>query len=285
MTKLRVVHWFIYFILCLSQNLFSQELAGSGGSSGGLANSTVAVSNFWSITDNQAGLAILEKPEAGLYFENRFGIKELCTKTVAVGLPVSFGVIGADFIHYGYTGYNNKMAGITYARSFSKRFSAGLKLKYISTTIGEGYGTTSAVSFDAGAITTISEAITLGFHLSNPYIFQFSEIQQEISPAKIRLGMLYRISESLFCTLEAGKRIEYKPSFRAGIEYGPSEAFKVRIGYATIGSQVEDKPLWDQTLLTFGAGFTKNRFRADINAGFHQKLGWSPDISLNYQFK
>jgi hypothetical protein len=41
-----------------------------------MGTASVALADFWSLQNNQAGLAYFNTPAAGAYFENRFLVKE-----------------------------------------------------------------------------------------------------------------------------------------------------------------------------------------------------------------
>ncbi|MBN1340025.1 MAG: hypothetical protein JXA03_11920 [Bacteroidales bacterium] len=253
------------------------------GKSGGLAGSAVAVPGFWAVSDNVAGLAELADPTGGVFFGNRFGIRELSAGAVAVAFPSPAGVAGALYSHEGFSLWNRQNIGLVLARKLSSRIDAGLRLDYQSITFGEGYGKSECLSFSAGGITKISEKLFLGAQLINPYgLYLREEAGGEIIPS-LRMGMMYAFSGQLFCTLEAEKPSGFKPSVKGGMDYSLSDLASVRIGFREAGSQKQTDPLQGYIMLAFGASLKWGNLTADLNTSFHQVLGWSPEISLSCQ--
>src|SRR5688572_19379989 len=72
-----------------------------------LGGAAITLDDVWSSFHNQAGLARLEGFSAGVYYENRFMLKELGEKGLAVGLPVGNGAFGLSFRSFGYTAYSD----------------------------------------------------------------------------------------------------------------------------------------------------------------------------------
>jgi len=106
-----------------------------GARSAGMCRSSVALTGFWNIANNQAGLAVLERPEVGISYESKFSLSQLGNKTAAFAYPTGFGVLGVDFNHFGYNKYSEMKVGLVYARAFGKYIRIGLQLDYFQTTI------------------------------------------------------------------------------------------------------------------------------------------------------
>lgn len=92
-----------------------------------MGNASVAISDLWSAFNNQAGLAWLETSHAGVYYENRFLMKELGYKEL-VAYPLKSGTIGLSFNHFGYSAYNESKIGLAFAKAFGKYLAFGLQL-------------------------------------------------------------------------------------------------------------------------------------------------------------
>ena len=88
----------------ICQVLFaSNENTPIGGRSAAMANSSVTLSDFWAIQNNQAGLADFSHIALGLYYENRFMVKELGLRCGAFVLPTKSGVFGLNYNYFGYS--------------------------------------------------------------------------------------------------------------------------------------------------------------------------------------
>ncbi|HOH84903.1 MAG TPA: hypothetical protein PLI16_09860, partial [Bacteroidales bacterium] len=149
MTKKILLYSFLFIV---SFSLFSQkENAPFGSRSGAMGHASVTFTDFWSVQNNQAGMAYYDKIAAGIYYENRFITKELGLKCFSLVVPVNkAGVFGVNVSSLGYRLYNESKIGLAYGMSFGKNISAGVQLDYIYTHIGENYGNKGAVTFEAG---------------------------------------------------------------------------------------------------------------------------------------
>jgi hypothetical protein len=254
--------------------LYAADNYPVGARSAGVANASVTYSDVWSAFHNQAGLAELKNPSAGVYFENRFLISELSLKSFAVAVPVSkAGTFSLNLTQFGYNLYNEKKAGIGYGKKLGEKFSAGIQLDYLSTYIADDYGTRNSFAVEAGFIAEPIKNLKLGAHVFNPNKAKVAEYTDERVPVIMRFGASYKFSEKILISAEEEKDIDQKSAFKAGIEYHVVEILYLRGGIAS-----------NPTLSTFGFGLNINQFVLDIASSYHQELGFSPQFSLGYNF-
>ncbi len=245
-----------------------------GARSAGFAQSGVALrGDLWSVHNNQAGLAYINTFQAGLFYENRFLLKELSMKAFGAALPIKAGVFGLEASSFGYSQYSQNKLGLAFAKKLGERFSASVQLDYLQTRIAENYGTGSAVAGELGILAEPVKNLYLGFHVFNITRSKLNGNVSERLPMVMRLGALYKFSEKVFVTLEAEKDIEYKPSIRGGLEYHPVKSFYLRAGAAS-----------NPGLTAFGFGLEFNKFRLDFASTFHSTLGFSPQAGIQYGF-
>lgn len=270
----------------ICQVLFaSNENTPIGGRSAAMANSSVTLSDFWSVQNNQAGLADFSHMAVGLYYENRFMVKELSLRSGAFVLPTKSGVFGLSYNYFGYSMYNEQKIGLAYARAFGQHFSMGLQLDYLSTRIAEDYGSNNTFTFELGIRTKISEGFVLAAHVFNPIGVKIENEYNEKVPTIFKLGLSYTLSDKLLFALETEKDLVYKPLIRGGIEYEIVEQAIVRIGYSTLPATTGSENFSISSLYTFGFGLNLNKLQIDFSSSIHQTLGWSPQISIQYKFK
>ncbi len=244
-----------------------------GGRQAGMANAAVTLYDFWAVSHNQAGLALEDNIAAGVYYENRFGIKELGMSAGAFVLPTGAGVFGFSFTYFGFSLYNESKAGLAYSRQFGDNLSTGLQLNYLAARIAEDYGAKHSMTFEMGAIYELIPDLYVGAHVFNPVKAKISDYNDERIPTIIRFGMSYIFSEQVIVILETEKDI-YKPySFKLGIEYKIADPVYVRGGIGT-----------DNNQNAFGAGLHLGNFRIDVSASYHSVLGYSPQFSFIYEF-
>jgi len=251
----------------------SGEWFAQGGRSAAMGLSSAAVSDFWSINNNQAGMAFFDKTAAGIYFENRFLIKEMGTQTGAFTLKTKYGMLGVNFAYSGDANYSNTKAGLAYALKFGNRFAAGIRLDYIGTKLGEEYGKRSNVTFDAGIMVKISDQLTFGVHTYNPIHVKLSDYNNERIPTTLNAGFGFTFSDKLLLTAEAYKHSEFPMELRTGAEYKLGNVAYARIGLST-----------NPARYTFGFGVILKNLTFDLSSSVHSQLGYSPQVSMQYAF-
>lgn len=245
-----------------------------GSRSAAMAHASVALSDFWSLQNNQAGLAFYPHMSAGFYFENRFLVKELSLKSGGFILPTRSGTFGAKISYFGYPKYNESKFGLAYARSFGKVLAIGLQLDYLLVSIGNDYGQRGVATFEMGVLTNITENLSVGAHVLNPLHTAIADYNDERLPAIFRLGAAYRIDDNILVSAEVEKDTEYDPRFKMGLEYRIVKAIYVRGGIST-----------NPATYSFGFGLNFNKLKIDFSSTVHQVLGYSPQVSMIYQFK
>jgi hypothetical protein len=246
----------------------------AGSRAAALGSASVSLADYWSVNNNQAGMAFYNKPSAGFYYENGFLIKELGYQSVALTVPTRYGVFGSSVSYSGDANYNEAIAGLAYAKSFGNRFSAGIRLDYLHTGLTAEYGASNIVTFEAGILAKLTNDLTFGAHVFNPLNAKLTGFYDEKIPAVMRAGVSYSFSDALLFTTEVFKNSQKPVQFLAGTEYR-----FFRKGYARIG--IATNPF----KYTFGFGLEIKNFTFDISSSVHEVLGYSPQVSLQYAFR
>ena len=239
-----------------------------------MAGASVALSDFWSLQNNQAGLAFYNHFAAGAYYENRFLTKELSLKSGGMVLPVNNGVFGLKVSYFGYSMYNESKFGLAYARRLGEKIAVGVQLDYLLTSFGNDYGSKGLATFEIGILSKINEHLSLGAHVFNPINAKLAGYGNERIPAIIRVGASYAFDDKLMATAEVEKETEFDPVAKFGIEYRIIEEIYVRGGIAS-----------NPGLYAFGFGVNLKNLKLDFSSSVHQVLGFSPQISMTYRFK
>ncbi|MCX6243507.1 MAG: hypothetical protein NTU98_02285 [Bacteroidetes bacterium] len=244
-----------------------------GGKAASLGFTSVAQADGWSVFNNQAGLAWCRRFSAGIYFENRFLLKELSLKAIGVTIPAGRGAFGISFQHFGFSLYSEMNAGIGYGLRLGKSFSAGVRIGWLRLHISDGFTDQNLVSVDVGLQFRASERLWMGLHAANPVPYKVSSISNEQLPTVIRLGLSWKMTGNLCSDIEVEKNLTQKPVLRAGIDYRPVKAFSIRIGF-----------LSNPATFTFGAGIEAGNLEFDLASSYHMVLGYSPQASLIWSF-
>lgn len=264
-----VILSFTAFISCFAGG----ERIPAGGRSAGLAGASAAVSDVWSAFNNQAALASLEKPTMGVYYENRFGLKELSYKAAVYAHPTKFGTLALDASQFGFSLWSESKAGLAFGRSFGRYFAFGAQLDYIMINKGEPYGRFQLVTFEAGVLATLSPKFVLAAHVYNPLNVRISDLSDERVPSVFNLDAACHVTKQFLITTEVEKSIDEKINVKAGVEYQLIDAICIRTGVST-----------NPSFFSFGVGIHIKKFSIDISTTRHQTLGFSPQTSVIYAF-
>ena len=268
---------FLFLAIAFAGNrsLFAQDLLMPvGAGSAGMGHCSVALSGFWNINNNQAGMALVKDFSVGINYEERFGMSSLSTKSIAVLYPTNWGVLGASMDYFGYSLYHEAKFGLAYARIIGSHLRTGLKLDYFQTAFGDHYGSDNDLTFEFGIQYDALKNLTLGGYVFNPVPNSNSEEVYYKLPFVYRFGLAYRFSKDLLVTVEVEKNSELSFfQFRTGVEYVVKNQFFFRTGLGT-----------RQEIFTTGFGYKMKGLSFDIAATVHETLGISPQVSLIYSF-
>lgn len=260
-------------VLVLPTQFFSQvgnDPIGARSTAMGGVNTTL--SDLWSANNNQAGLGFATELAAGAYFENRFLLKETSYKAGVFVMPTKLGAFGVSVASFGFSDFVETKAGISYGQRFSEKFSVGIQLNYLRTSLTQEFGSKNNVTGAIGIIGKLSKEFTLGVHVYNPTRSKLANFDNERVPTIMKLGLDYRFSDKVIFALETEKDIDFDAVVKAGIEYHIVEILYLRVGIST-----------NPTSSSFGFGLIMNNFILEASSSYHQTLGITPGISIIYK--
>ena len=251
--------------------LYSWDLSGIvGGRSNSMGNCSVALSDFWSIANNPAGIAGAQHVMAGFAYDNRFFMKELSNYAAAFVIPSSTGALGLSFNRFGSNNYNENKIGLAYSRCFGEKLRIGLKLDYLLFRFSDDYSARQCATTELGFQTPISESVSVGVYLFNP-IFARTWKMKTRMPIIIRCGFSYKITKDFIAFGEIEYDTDKKTDYRLGFEYHTLKEFYLRAGIYTHPGTV-----------CFGAGYSFHRFTIDISSKLNQYTGVSFQSSFTF---
>ena len=271
-------------IVTLTAATISAQAGGDhlpmGARFAGMGNSGLALVDLWSVRLNPAGLAGLEKPMAGLFYQQHYFASELANQGLAVAIPLGKGTIALGADRFGYDLYNESRYSLAYAMRFGDGLRAAVQMDYLGVRLGGNYGNTSAVAAEFGVQAKLVEGLWIGAHVYNPNRAKLGTLTDgavtidERVPTLLRAGFAYTFSTKLLMTAEVEKDIDRAERARFGIEYTPSKVLFLRTGIATGPVQGH-----------FGAGVHLKQLDIDLAVAMRSQLGLTPMIGLNYRFK
>lgn len=246
----------------------------------GMGGTGLTLTDLWSVRLNPAGLAGLDKPMAGVFYQRHYLSEDLAHQGLAVALPVGKGTFGIGADRFGYDLYKETRASLAYAMRFGDGLRAAVQLDYLGVQLGNNYGSTSAFAAELGVQAKLTDELWLGAHLYNPSRSKLDASTEsdvtldERVPTLLRAGFGYLVSTKLTLTAEVEKDIDKDERFRFGLEYMPNKVLFLRTGISTGAVQGH-----------FGAGVRVKQLDIDLAVALRSQLGPTPMLNLNYRFK
>lgn len=252
-------------ITCFAQEEFS------GGAPAAYGGTGLSESGLWALEYNQAGLGSLDGVAAGVTYQSPFLLSELGMSQGFVAVPLGEGGLGLSFRNAGFSLYRQGSYGLSYGRQLGEGINAGIQFNYYTLQLGEGYGSTSAVTVEGGFQYSLSEEITIAGHIANPNRSELSGSDQQL-PSFLRGGVAYHLSTKVSAMAEVWKSVDQPAQVHAGIAYRPSEIVSLGMGMSS-----------NPGVFYGGFQFHVADFEIGVATTYHNVLGYSPQISLAYR--
>jgi hypothetical protein len=227
----------------------------------------------FSFTSNQAALAQINVAAAGVYGEKHFLLSATNLYSAVAVMPTKQGNFGLQADYFGFKNYNESQIGLAYARSLGSKLDIGIKFNYYGFRI-PGYGNSSAVNFELGAIAHLSEKLHVGIHVYNPVGGRLSKTDNEKLSSVYKFGIGYEASEKFLVSAEIIKEEDQPVNVDVGVQYNFIKQFFVRAGTST-----------ETSSSYVGAGISWKNFRLDVTGSYHPQLGFTPGLLLIINFK
>lgn len=222
------------FLLFFGRAIFTNaQNFGHDAGSMGAGNTGLNTTNVFSVFNNQAGLAFLNKTDLGITYHNSYFIKELGTSSFAFVQPTKYGNFGLGVNYFGFKMYNYFQTGIAYAYRFSNKFAVGMKINYLSLQQEAYYGNAQTVAGEIGIIAKPIENLSIGAYIFNPTYSRYNG--ELVVPTFEKVGLSYQFSDKLIVNLEQKSNFEYN-IIRFGLDYKLIELLDLRCGVESSSS-------------------------------------------------
>ena len=270
---------FIYIFLLIYPAIgnINAQIAPIVPSSTSIANASVAVQNDWSAFQNTAALAHIDKLELAMQYENHSMVKEMSWKSAQAGINAKYVNIGVSFSYFGYSLYNEMIAGIGLARNFSDKFSMGLQFNYYSAYFsgGEENRYRSALLPQMGISSRLFPNFTVGFHAFNPFQTNIkTDLTEKRIPSIYSIGTNYEFAKNLAWLTQIDKEVSSNYRLATGFEYTMLQQLTVKLGAYRM----------DYLVPCFGVGLHLGQLHFDLNGELHPQLGLNTMARLKYRF-
>ena len=266
-----------------------------GARAAALSNASVALAGeVWSMGNNVAGLAEIQRPTVGFYAENRYFSPALNVGSLTVALPLGRqsalpagaadgattapvatrtwarnGVVAFEAQRFGGQLYNETRVGAGYGYRFGQ-ISLGGRVDMLQVSI-EGLGSRRVLLGTLGGqIEVVPQRLSFGASLYNLSQTRLASYQDERVPTVLKAGLAYRPSVQVTLLVETEKDVERDANFKAGLEYRPVPILAARLGLATLTKQA-----------SAGIGVLAGSYQIDYAAAFQQALGFSQHLSIS----
>ncbi len=237
----------------------------------GLGAYSTKHTDVFSYLNNQAALATLKTPSAGVYGERRFLLSATNNYTAAVAIPSSMGNFAINIRYFGFKNFNENQIGLAYARSLGAKVDVGVQFNYYGYKV-PSYNSASTVNAEVGVVVHLTDKLNAGIHVYNPVGGQFSKTDEKLTSA-YKFGIGYDASDRFFVSAELVKEQDYPVNVNMGMQYRFEKLLFARAGLATASS-----------VGYAGVGIAWNNLRLDLSGSYHPQLGLSPGLLLIMNF-
>jgi len=241
----------------------------AGAGEAGMGYACVMKEGFWSSFHNQALLPFNKDYSFGFNYEDRFGIRELGTRSAALLIPAGKTTVGAVYSNFGYSDFKRDVAGLACGLKLSEKVAAGVQVDYFSERASGEYSSYQYITFETGIVASLSDNITLGIHLFNPVP---NSLRKNNQPVSLSSGAGIRLSKSLFAGIEAEMSSGSNMELRMGFEYEAVKRLMLRAGYSTLNNS-----------FCFGMGYQPGIVKLDLGFATHDRLGVTSSVSIIFK--
>ena len=263
--------WLLVILILSTKGLFAQNI-NAGARITAMGQTGVALQEIWSLQSNQAGLASLRKPTVSISYLNSTPGTEINTQSAVFAIPYRHQTFGWSMQSFGFSAYKERRFGFAYARNFKDALYVSLNFNYHQLSI-PGYGNAGTYSVEAGLQFKPSENLIIGAHIVNPSASSYDTDVAAILPVFAEAGSSYTFSDKVLVSTALVVTSKRFADFRTGIEYSVVPQLAFRGGIST-------HPFKQYA----GFGYTIDHLCIDGALSSHPALGYSPQISLAYEF-
>ncbi len=246
----------------------------TGAKAKGMGDAFVSQFDVFSVYNNQAGLADINRSSVAFFYENPFLVQELSLRAGVFAFTTGTGNFAIHLNSFGPALWSESNAGLAFAKHLSKKLSAGIELSYFGTKLPETGRTLSSFSFELGAIYQLNDKTYLGAHFANLYSTPIKTLAyEEQIPWQIDLGGHTQFTDQFLLSYEIGLEKEAVPQLKVGAQWEAANNFFIRGGLNTSPSRV-----------FLGLGYHASFFEIETAFSYHRIMGYTPSVSLIFSF-
>ncbi|WP_158617991.1 hypothetical protein [Chitinophaga lutea] len=206
-------------------------------------------SSVFQVFRNPGAMADVQHPAAGLYTERRFLLKEMNVYALALGMPVSAGVLGFKLWQFGFPLYREQLAGLGYALPLGERLRAAVCLNYRA----------QALEAELGLVWKLTKELRVGLHCYGP----------GGASGAYTASVYYLPAPGLRLEGEWRKEAQLPLFTRVQCLYRPADALWLLAGFSAA-----------PPTQFAGAAFRAGRLQVGVTGSYHLLLGITPGVTL-----
>lgn len=260
----------LFFLLVNISVCFGQYKMLSARSKG-LCNTSIGLKDEWSLFNNASELSLFEKNAVGFNYNNLYLLNDLNEGLFSCSFKLKQFAFALGAKILSFKAYSNS--------SYLSAFSYSLTPKF-------SIASTFELSTERYKEIDVSTNLFLSNHLSYSYILNsntllggsvrnvqgFFFINEKYDP-EIEIGFSSALNSQFLFVFKLLQNIHRKIAFHTGGEYVFKNLFFMRMGCSST-----------QERFSYGFGVKKSDFKLDLAYLYHIRLGWSPSISISYEF-
>lgn len=250
------------------------QTTAAGARSASLAGISAGLEDAWAVANNPAGLARYNHVSLATSLEQRYLMNGLGYYSIAATIPVFKGCLGMFTMYSGYKPFIDQKLSLCYGRQFGENVLSGISLVYVFQKAGQESQAIHQVSYELGTILLLSKKVNLAFAAFNPFQLYFKSEDYATLPAIFKLGLSVQFSPAMWIYTECEKDLDLPPCMKLGMEYIYRAIFFIRGGIRIFPASY-----------SFGAGIRHNRIFLEFSSAYHQFLGFTPHVSIQYDLK
>ena len=252
-----------------------ERVSAVGARETALSLAVVALSGSFSVFHNQAFLTENRSSALSVSYRQPYFIRGYSESALSLVYPTKTAVFAMGITQAAIASYKETNIGISIAKVLSRKLSAGILFNYFYLNFPEVNRQKGSFQVDGGIRYHLSERLSLGFHLRNIVCSKVKTFQYNLSfPLIIRGGASYCLTERILLAGETFFERDPGIGVRCGTEYLIRSTFRVRGGISTNPFQH-----------SVGFGYSWNFCQLDFALVHHEILGYTPLLSLNFNFK
>jgi hypothetical protein len=242
-------------------------LIGARQAGMGYASSNTA--DEWSLFNNVGGLGKMNQKSVAFAYEVIPTLIGANRMAAVFNTNLKWGGLSMGAFRFGDDLYSEQLLSIGFGNQFGIT-SLGMKINYIQYH-AESFGTHSTLSIDFGGITQLTKQLSIGASITNLTQSSLQTKEDERLPTRLIVGFGFKLNEKIFINTEIEKDLDYKPTWRTGLEYSIYKSILLRTGYNL-----------NPNAAFFGLGYQKGKLKIDYGVRINTLVGSTHQASAVY---